>query len=121
MAIEKFHVLDSSGLYTAALEIFQLVEDTYVRRTTYESDLSSLNERLILLEMFDTYTCEIDPVTGNLVFIVPDDASPTMSIDSNGDLILTSYDSTVDKALECYSFNIDANGVLRLTIDTSQS
>ena len=120
MATEKFHVLDNTGVFAFALEVFRLIEDTYVRRTTYESALSTLNERITVLEIFDTYTCEIDP-NGNLVFRIPEEDDLDLSIDANGDLILNSYDTTADKALEHYSFNIEENGALYLTIDVSHS
>lgn len=119
--VDKFHALDTTGVFNAAAEIFQLVENTYVRRTTYETDLSSLNERIKLLEVFDIYSCMIDPETGNLVFTIPDEDTVELAINSSGDLILTSYGTVIDNALECYSFEIRSDGMLYLEIDISQS
>lgn len=50
MATEKFHVLDDTGLYAFALEIFRLVEDTYVHKTTYDATVTILNERIASLD-----------------------------------------------------------------------
>jgi len=116
---EKFHVLDSTGLGTFASALFAIIEATYVRRTTYESDISTLTGRIDELDAFNTYNCEVDPDTGNLIFTIPDGENVSLTIDNSGDLILNSNDSTIDKALQHYSFSINSNGVLYLTIATT--
>lgn len=120
MAVEQFHVLDNVGLYSFAAEVFRLVEDTYVRRTTYNAAVGALSERVTILELLDTYECEIDS-NGNLVFHIPQEDTVDMEINSSGYLILNSSDTTADRALEHYSFNIGSDGNLYLTVDVSQS
>jgi len=50
MAITKTKVIDDHGTDTLLAQIFQIVENHYLRRTTYESDQQALQGRVSTLE-----------------------------------------------------------------------
>lgn len=50
MAVEQFKALDYTGVYYSSATMFQLIEDHYVPRATYISDMTSLDARIRVLE-----------------------------------------------------------------------
>jgi len=114
--VEKMYVLDEAGLDVLLQAVFQIVEDNYVRRTTYESDMRTLNAKINALDVTVNYAFDIDTSSGYLVINVPDEAEVDLSINEDGYLILNSNETTDDNAVARYSFNIDENGYLIATV-----
>ena len=110
------YVLDEAGLDVLLQAVFQIVEDNYVRRTTYESDMRTLNAKINALDVTVNYAFDIDTSSGYLVINVPDEAEVDLSINEDGYLILNSNETTDDNAVARYSFNIDENGYLIATV-----
>lgn len=117
MAATPISLLDGNGLDKTLEEIFAIVEQTYIRRSTYETAIEELSGRIDALNIYDQYPCDIS--TGDLIFTMPDDASVTMAINSSGELELTVGDTLTEaeEALSRYNFDINSNGYLILTIE----
>lgn len=114
--VEKYKVLDDSGLDVLLQALFNVIENNYVLRSTYESEIAALTDRVEVLEVVRTYGLSMDGASGNLTIEVPDDADVSLSIDANGDLILTSDDTEADLAISRYRFSINDDGELIATI-----
>ena len=114
--VTRYSVFGDQALDSMLSAIFRIVEDNYIRRTTYESDISTLSNRISMLEALNAISFSIDESTGNLMLSVPDNGDEVnISIDSSGNLILVSNDTETDDILERYSFNINSNGYLILS------
>lgn len=118
MAVTPMNVLDDTGFSAAFAEAFQLIENNYIRRTTYETDIADLVSRIDALNIYDQYPCDIS--TGDLIFTMPDDANVNLAVNASGELELTTASDTLttaEKALSKYNFDINENGYLVLTIE----
>lgn len=136
--IEKYKVLDDHGLQTMLTKIFRIVEDNYIRRTEIAEALAQLNARVTALEqggggyvipVADSISFLIPEDSTNLIFQVTNDALDvsfvSLYINEDGDAILE-YDDTqplttqqqrIVDAISAYSFNINEDGELIVTID----
>ena len=118
MPVTPISTLDSHGVDTMLEELFQTVEDNYIRRTSVDAIIAQLNERIAALEMFETVRFEIVEDTLYVTFSDPEDET-NLSIDSStGNLVMVTSDpeTSTEKDLEGYSFAIESDGNLVLTI-----
>lgn len=113
--VAKYTVFGDSALNAMLSEIFNQVEEHYIRRTTYEADIASLSRRVSILEALDAISFSIDDSTGNLVLSVPDNGDAVNLSIVDGNLILVSNDTDTDHILEQYRFTINDSGYLILS------
>ena len=120
---QRFAVLDYEGVLQMASTIFAYVENTYVRRSVYESDIATLTSRVDAVDAVNRYEFDLDPQTGQLTFTLPDDETCDLSVDENGYLVLTECkkkskrDFIVILVLSHYTFTQDNDGILYLTVN----
>jgi len=111
--VPKWGIIEgTTGVYNTAKKIFDIVEATYVRRTTYERDVAALVSKIDLLEDFIDYNLRLE--NGHLKITLQDgETMPTVSINNSGHLILTTEGTTdVDKFLSKFTFSVNSNGEL---------
>lgn len=117
--VEKVHVLDQAGLNELIKEIFQTVENNYIRRSKHEEALNALKQKLRELEenggIGSAYDFEINQ-DGHLILTVPDGANVDLSINDQGHLILNSNDTPADKNISRYRFSVTEDGNLIATV-----
>ena len=70
---QRFAVLDYEGVLQMASTIFAYVENTYVRRSVYESDIATLTSRVDAVDAVNRYEFDLDPQTGQLTFTQDND------------------------------------------------
>ena len=115
MSVERYTVFGNQALDAMLSEIFSIVEENYIRRTTYESDMSNLSRRISALEAMSFVSFSIDEVTGNLILSVPDNGDVVNISIVNDNLVLVSNETDTDKVLERYTFDISDTGYLMMT------
>jgi hypothetical protein len=108
-------ILNEAGLAVMLEDIFRIVEDNYIRRTTYEADMSALSERVLMLESITNYKLSVNDEGYLTINLQSGETAPTVSIDSNGNLILDDNDTSVDKFLKQFTFNVNSDGELIAT------
>ena len=111
----KESIINGPGFDTAWRAIFRIVEDNYVRRTTYEADIATLVAKIDALEAFQSYDLKIDDRGYLTINLQTGETAPTTSIDSNGHLQLDSNDTAVDKFLKQFTFDVNSDGDLIAT------
>jgi len=111
----KESIINGPGFDTAWRAIFRIVEDNYVRRTTYETDIAALVAKIDALEAFNMYDLKLDERGYLTLNLQTGETAPTTSIDSSGHLQLDSNDTAVDKFLKQFAFDVNANGELIAT------
>lgn len=115
MSAKKRFVIDSTNIVEFVTQIFQMVENTYVRRSEYKPKVSDLEERIAILEGTSNYQFAYDSEgTGELTLTTKDGDTPNLSF-SGQDLILTEEDDE-QSALENFKFSQTEDGELKLTI-----
>ena len=116
MAVPKMKPIDDTNVQTLAHEIFQIIEDNYVRRSEYEAVVTDLNDRLEVLETIYTYQPTITN-NGYLTLFIPDTEDPSVDVNMNeqGYAILT-MDDGVTSDLEDWEFAINSDDDLTLTV-----
>lgn len=108
-------ILNEAGLAVMLEDIFRIVEDNYIRRTTYEADMSALSERVLMLESITNYKLSVNDEGYLTINLQSGETAPTVSIDSNGNLILDDNNTSVDKFLKQFTFNVNSDGELIAT------
>jgi len=108
-------ILNEAGLAVMLEDIFRIVEDNYIRRTTYEADMSALSERVLMLESITNYKLSVNDEGYLTINLQSGETAPIVSIDSNGNLILDDNDTSVDKFLKQFTFNVNSDGELIAT------
>lgn len=116
LAVPKMKPIDDTNVQTLAHEIFQIIEDNYVRRSEYEAVVTDLNDRLEVLETIYTYQPTITN-NGYLTLFIPDTEDPSVDVNMNeqGYAILT-MDDGVTSDLEDWEFAINSDDDLTLTV-----
>ena len=117
MSVDLKHLLGEAGLEQLAGDIFQLIEDNYVRRSQYDAAIKELNDKINEIDIIYRYNFQYDGSSGELTMVMPDNEEGTLQVNNDGYLILTEPDEQVS-GLENMSFN-SATGDLLLTVDTS--
>lgn len=108
-------ILNEAGLAVMLEDIFRIVEDNYIRRATYEADMSALSERVLMLESITNYKLSVNDEGYLTINLQSGETAPTVSIDSNGNLILDDNNTSVDKFLKQFTFNVNSDGELIAT------
>lgn len=108
-------ILNEAELAVMLKDIFRIVEDNYIRRTTYEADMSALSERVLMLESITNYKLSVNDEGYLTINLQSGETAPTVSIDSNGNLILDDNNTSVDKFLKQFTFNVNSDGELIAT------
>lgn len=117
MAITQLKEISNNNVLTFLTNVFQKIENNYIRRTTYDTKIAQLEGELDKLKLVLEYPFVINPTTGHLSIVVPNDANPSFTVSSAGALTLTSNDTDVDNNIELYTFSINSDGDLIATID----
>lgn len=114
--LEQYKIIEENGLNQALRSIFQTVENNYLRRTSYQSDMQALVARIDEMENYINYGIRLED--DNLVVTLQgSEAAPNTSIDSSGNLILDPTTSNVDKFLQTLTFSVE-NGELYVSYGT---
>jgi len=108
-------IIDSVGVSNLAKAIFEKVEATYVRRSTYEADTAVLVSHIDKLERMLMYNLRLTE-DGHLVLNLQDgETDPTTAINGSGHLTITADQDAatqVEKFISGITFSINSNGDL---------
>lgn len=116
---EQFELLDGKGMDTLLTAIFQQIDEHYVRKSVYQTDIATLVARINVLNpdaVYARYNLSVDSDSGDLIFMIPDDEDITLYINDNGDLILVSNGTAGDITLASTRFYVNDVGDLIMTI-----
>ena len=83
MAVQKTYAIDESNVQLLAGEIFQIIENNYIRRSVYEDEIDELQGRIAALEATNLYQIEVTP-GGDLTMVIPDTEDPSVDLDIVG-------------------------------------
>ena len=115
MAVQKTYAIDESNVQLLAGEIFQIIENHYIRRSVYEAEIDELQGRIAALEATNLYQIEVTP-GGDLTMVIPDTEDPSVDLDVVGNDLILSMDDGVTSTLESYSFSPNSDGDLILSV-----
>lgn len=118
MAITQLKEISNNNALTFLTNVFQKIENNYIRRTTYDAKIQELEGELDKLKLVLEYPFVVNPTTGHLSIVVPNDANPSFTVSSDGALTLSSNDTDVDNNIELYTFSVTSDGDLIATINT---
>lgn len=115
MAVQKTYVIEEINVQDLAEAVFRIVEDNYIRRTTYEEEVQELQDRIAALEAVNLYQFEVDD-SGDLTMVIPETEDPSVNLEVVGNNLILSMDDGVTSTLETYSFAPNSDGDLILTV-----
>ena len=109
--------LDNDGLTNLINAIAKNIEQMYVPRNIYERDILDLNNKLFAIMEFGTINpFSIDIDSGELSIVATDKTNELDLYMEDGNLYLNSKETELDNLVASYSFNIDDEGYLTITV-----